>query len=389
MPNVTPDPHEPSAGPTRPSGGAAGYVGLDRRALLRLSAAGAASLGVAVPSRAEARAATPPASPDPSPAASPVALPDLPVEQVAILTGDDPAATTQTGERWEVFGTDLGSSFRHRDRTYLVFGDTFGEYKRDWRSNVLGISTDDDPTDGVTIDRMIEDAPGHAKEILSSRKVDFQEMTVIPTYGVAVGDRLFLHYMSVKHWGEPGHWDLGAAGFAWSDDEGQTWTKDPDAILPGDTNWGQVAIEEHEGFLYLFGIPGGRYGDLRLARVAPDALLDLAAWTYWNGSGWVAAADEAAVLVPGPVGELSVRWNAHYRRWLMMYLIDNEGLIVLRTAEALTGPWSDARVVVRATDYPALYAPFMYPTWNDGPDIWFNMSLFGPYNVFLMRTSLE
>ena len=389
MPNVTPDPHEPSAGPTRPSGGAAGYVGLDRRALLRLSAAGAASLGVAVPFRASARAATPQASPESSPAASPVALPDLPVEQVAILTGDDPAATTQTGERWEVFGTDLGSSFRHRDRTYLVFGDTFGEYKRDWRSNVLGISTDDDPTDGVTIDRMIEDAPGHAKEILSSRKVDFQEMTVIPTYGVAVGDRLFLHYMSVKHWGEPGHWDLGAAGFAWSDDEGQTWTKDPDAILPGDTNWGQVAIEEHEGFLYLFGIPGGRYGDLRLARVAPDALLDLAAWTYWNGSGWVAAADEAAVLVPGPVGELSVRWNAHYRRWLMMYLIDNEGLIVLRTAEALTGPWSDARVVVRATDYPALYAPFMYPTWNDGPDIWFNMSLFGPYNVFLMRTSLE
>jgi len=333
---------------------------------------------------------TPAASAVASPEASPVsALPDLPVEQVAILTGDDPQATNRTGERWEVFGTDLGSSFRYKDQTYLVFGDTFGEYKRDWRSNVLGVSTDDDPADGVTIDRMIEDAPGHAKEILPSRKVDFDEMTVIPTYGVAVGDRLFLHYMSVKHWGEPGHWALGAAGFAWSDDEGQTWTKDPDAVLLGDTNWGQVAIEEHEGHLYLFGIPGGRYGNLKLARVAPNALLDLTAWTYWDGADWVRAANAAAVLVPGPVGELSVRWNSHYQRWLMMYLIDNEGVIVLRSAEALTGPWSEARAVVRSTEYPALYAPFLYPAWNDGPDIWFNMSLFGPYNVFLMRTSLE
>lgn len=83
-----------------------------------------------------------------------------------------------------------------------------------------------------------------------------------------------------------------------------------------------------------------------------------------------------------------MRWNSHYQRWLMMYLIDNKGLIVLRTAPDLTGPWDDARVAVRSADYPALYAPFMYPKWNDGSDVYFNMSLFGPYNVFLMKTSL-
>lgn len=367
---------------------------VDRRQLIRLSAAGALALGAVNLVEGDALAATPEASPSASPTASPgaspiVALPDLTVEQVAIVTGDDPAAISQTGKNWSVYGTDLGSSFRYKDETWLVFGDTFGEYKRDWRSNVLGVSTDADPTDGVTIDRMIEDAPGHAKEILASRKVDFDEMTVIPTYGVAVGDRLFLHSMSVSHWGEPGHWDLGAAGFAYSDDAGQTWTKDPDAILPGDTNWGQVAIEEHDGHLYLFGIPGGRYGDLKLARVVPESLLDFTTWEYWNGSDWSPEVADSAVIVPGPVGELSVRWNSHYQRWLMMYLIDDAGLIVLRTAETIAGPWSDARVVVRSTDYPALYAPFLYPTWNDGPDIWFNMSLFGPYNVFLMRTHMD
>lgn len=328
------------------------------------------------------------AAQDATPMATPVASNDLPLVQVGILTGSDPAAFNQTGRDYEVDGTDLGSSFLYRDHIFLVFGDTFGVAKSDWRSNVLAISQDDDPGDGVTIERMIEDRPGHAKEILSSRKIDFDEMTVIPTYGVAVGDRLFLHYMSVSHWGDPGKWELGSAGWAFSDDDGETWKKDPAAVFPPDTNWGQVAIEEQDGYLYLFGIPGGRYGDLKLARVAPADLLEIATYTYWDGSTWVGDPERAAVVVAGPVGELSVRWNSYYKRWLMMYLIDNEGLIVLRTAENITGPWDEARVVVRSTDYPALYAPYMYPKWNDGPDIHFNMSMFGPYNVYVMRTSI-
>jgi hypothetical protein len=320
--------------------------------------------------------------------ASPVAQVDLPLVEVALLTGSDPAAVNQTGADYGVDGTDLGSSFLYNDQTYIVFGDTFDIAKSDWRCNVLAISSDDDPSDGITFDRMIEDRPGHAAELLSARKIDFDEMTVIPTYGVAVGDRLFLHYMSVEHWGAPGYWDLGSAGFAWSDDEGQSWTKDETAILPGDTNWGQVAIVEHEDWLYLFGIPGGRYGSGKLARVEPGRLLDLDSWSYWDGSDWAADAADAAVVVHGHVGELSVRWNSYYQRWLMMYLIDDEGLIVLRTASDLTGPWDEPRVVVRSTDYPALYAPYMYPKWNDGPDVYFNMSLFGPYNVWLMKTSI-
>ncbi len=331
-----------------------------------------------------ARDATPVASPQ----ATPVQAEDLPLEEVALLTGSDPAAVNQTGAAYGVDGTDLGSSFLYNDQLYILFGDTFDVNESDWRCNVLAISSDDDPSDGVIFDRMIEDRPGHAKELVPGRKVDFDEVTVIPTYGVAVGDRLFMHYMSVEHWGAPGHWTLGSAGWAYSDDAGETWTRDPDAVWPGDTNWGQVAIEEHEGHLYLFGIPGGRYGSVKLASVAPENLLHIDTYEYWDGDGWGADPDDAAVIVEGPVGELSVRWNSHYQRWLMMYLIDNEGLIVLRSASELTGPWDEPRVAVRSTDYPALYAPYMYPKWNDGPEVYFNLSLFGPYNVWLMRTSV-
>ncbi len=364
----------------------------NRRRLIATSGMAAAVVtATAQRSGIAAQDASPMASPVASPGATPVASEDLPLEEVALLTGSDPLSINNTDEEYGVHGTDLGSSFLYNDQLYIVFGDTFGPGGlggSDWRSNVLAISSDDDPSDGITFDRFIEDRPGHAGELLDSKKIDFEEITVIPTYGVAVGDRLFLHYMSVEHWGAAGHWDLGLAGWAYSDDAGETWTKDPEAVFPGDTNWGQVAIEEHEVHLYLFGIPGGRYGDLKLARVVPEQLLDIGSYEYWDGAAWVATPDAATVLVEGPIGELSVRWNSHYGRWLMMYLIDDQGLIVVRTAPELTGPWDEPRVAVRSSEYPVLYAPYMFPKWNDGPEIYFLMSLFGPYNVWLFKTSL-
>ena len=327
------------------------------------------------------------ATPEATPGATPVAENDLPTEEVAMLTGPDPSVN-DTWAKWEVCGTDLGHSFMYGDEMYLIFGDTFAQYNQDWRSNVAAVTTDDDPSEGITFDRMITDRPSHAKELLSSKKIDYDEMTVIPTYGIVVDDRLFLHYMSVRHWGPPGQWELGHSGWAYSDDAGETWTKDPDARWPGDSNFGQVALERHEDHIYIWGIPGGRYGGAQLARVGPEALLDIAAYAYWDGSGWSADPNSAATIIPPNVGELSVRWNSFYDRWIMMYLNDPEGNIELRVAEAITGPWSEPYIAARAIDYPALYAPYQFPKWNDTADIYFNMSLFGPYQVFLMRTRI-
>ena len=83
-----------------------------------------------------------------------------------------------------------------------------------------------------------------------------------------------------------------------------------------------------------------------------------------------------------------MRWNSFYDRWVMMYLNDPMGLIELRVAEAITGPWSEPYIAARSIEFPALYAPYQFPKWNDTEDIYFTMSLFGPYQVFLMRTSI-
>ncbi len=306
-----------------------------------------------------------------------------------------------TDTRWGVFGADLGHMFMHHGKMYMVFGDTFGgpaahpfnsQDHGDWRSNTMArinIRASTNPLHGLTFDEMITDQPGHAKELLHSLKVSGDEITVIPTYGVSVAPRMFLHYMSVNTWGKPGHWTLNYSGLAYSDDDGQNWTKDERMTWPGDSNFGQVAIVENEGYLYFFGIPGGRYGGLQLARVEPQAILDKTAYHYWTGSTWLAnKPGAAATTVPAPVGELSVRWNSYYKKWLMMYLNDPDYRIVLRTADRLTGPWSAEQVILTGEQYPQLYAPYMTPLWNDGPDIFYTMSLFGPYHVNLMRTRL-
>jgi hypothetical protein len=313
--------------------------------------------------------------------------------EIAQLTG--PESFNRTDLRWNVFGTDLGSMFEHRGRMYMAFGDTFGapgrppEFGDDWRSNVLGFTHDRDPRDGLTLEGMISDRPGHAKELILDEQVPGEEVTVIPTYGTSVGRRMYLHYMAVSVWGPPGQWDLSQSGWAYSDDDGHTWTVSPGAVFPGGGNFGQVAVVERGRHLYLYGIPGGRFGRVELARVDKHHLLDLDRYEYWDGDGWSGDPEQAAEVVPAPVGELSVRWNSHYRKWLMMYLDEHKAAVVLRTADHLTGPWSDADTVVTAQEAPQLYAPYMPPRFNHGPDIYFALSKFGPYDVFWWHTSLD
>src|SRR5665811_861259 len=129
-----------------------------------------------------AQAQTPSSTPDATPVSEPEPA-TLPVELIAALTGRADDAVNATAEEYEVYGTDLGHTFMHGDDMYMIFGDTFGEFKSDWRSNVGAVITaDQDPSDGV-----------------------------------AVADRLFLHYFQVVFGGPPGQWDLGSSGFASSD----------------------------------------------------------------------------------------------------------------------------------------------------------------------------
>ncbi len=196
-----------------------------------------------------------------------------------------------------------------------------------------------------------------------------------------------------------------------------------DQVAPGGTR-----------YLYAFGTPAGRAGSAFLSRVPEGAITDLGQYEYWDGSTWVR--DRPAVAAPvigdstsstglfgciidlannpnffggwfagftgaktgGNVSEMSVQYNEYLDKYVVMY---GDGLnnIQLRTADTPEGPWSDPIQVASSLAYPGLYAPMIHPLSGTGqltdangdPDVstlYWNMSLWGNYNVVLMDTDL-
>ncbi len=196
-----------------------------------------------------------------------------------------------------------------------------------------------------------------------------------------------------------------------------------DKVAPGETR-----------YLYAFGTPAGRAGSAYLSRVPETAITDLSQYEYWDGSSWVR--NKPAVAAPvigdspnstglfgciidlannpnffggwfagltgaktgGNVSEMSIQYNEYLDKYVVMY---GDGLnnIQLRTADTPEGPWSDPVMVASSIQYPGLYAPMIHPLSGTGrltdaggdPDVstlYWNMSLWGNYNVVLMKTDL-
>ncbi|MFL6122298.1 DUF4185 domain-containing protein [Actinophytocola sp.] len=319
---------------------------------------------------------------------------------VALIAGQGEGDINHTATRFAVHATDLGIMWRDsRGRVAIAFGDTYGvgwggqgagPETADWRFNTLAFSTDTDLTDGLSIDSMITDRPGHAAQLLG-HDPGVSEASVIPTAAIATGSRDYLHYMSVRSWGTGGRWTTNYAGLAHSDDGGQTWVKPPAARWPnqgGGTGFQLGAFARADGWVYLFGTPNGRLGDARVARVGERAVGSPNAYQYWTGIAWEQGGiDRAAPVLPGPIGELSVQYNTVIRQWIALHLDEHRAAIVLRTAPRPTGPWTSGEVAADGAEYPGLYGAFLHPDSSNSSVLHFAMSRWDPYHVRLMALS--
>lgn len=354
-------------------------------------------------------------------------------------------AGTDLGIMWDNGIADNPATPVDEHQVLIAFGDTFSGAGQTgtWRSNTLLRSADHNLADGISVpagqvgdpfsgsplsgpnfSRQIIKSPGYLGPLGS-------EVTIIPTSGVSVpynntyGSRQYVSFMSVKSWDTPGRWTTNYAAVAYSDDNGQTWTVAPSSIrsagsfrtttayVSGNQNFQQSAFvrppagSADANYVYVYGTPSGRGGTVYLSRVPQDAVLDQTKYQYWNGSGWVMNQPSAAkpVLPATPsasigwlslffggstkypsAGEMSVQYNTYLNKYVMMYA-DSANNVVMRTADRPEGPWSAPTTLATSTQYPGLYAPMMDP-WSTGQDIYWNMSMWGDYNVLLMHTRL-
>ncbi len=342
--------------------------------------------------------------PHSNPADSPFVLTGVSgVAQIGAVTG--PTSPGQT-DKFAVNGTDLGSMFEFHNKVWFVFGDTFGEREgvvggggSFWRSNTMGWTTDSTPSNGITIEGMVVDDIGLAKELLPSKKFDNVEMTVIPTHGFAVGDTMYIHWMSVRHWGVPGEWEVNDAGLAKSTDEGQSWQVLESPRWSGESGFVQVApahvLEDGEDWVYFWGITHGRFSGASLMKVRASEVENADAYLYFTGTSesgdpeWSSDQSSAVLVLDDTVGELSVVWNSYLNRWIMTYLKEGAGAVI-REGINPWGPWGEAITLVGAREVPGPYAPFMNPKFVDegGRIIYFGLSIWDPYNVFWYRAEL-
>lgn len=329
------------------------------------------------------------------------------VDRIARVTGNSLAGETfacpnNTVSDWNVGGTDLGIIWEIQTGVYgIFFGDTYGYDFRpnpsapgpnggNWRSNVLAYSTDDSLDDGLFFDEMALDDKGNAREIIPGGK-DVSgrgDWTSIPTAAIHANGMEYVHYFNMRNWTG---WVINYSGMYKSADKGLSWIKCTGVSFSPNSNFAQVGYFKRDGYVYMIGTQAGRNSCAKLARFLETDIENLANYEYWDASssGWVKGDEsKATILIDDKVGELSFIYNKTYKKWIIAYFNADRYNITMRVADEITGPWSEPYELANGNDYPQLYGSFFHPLSVEGDDLYFTMSMWMPYNVFLMRARL-
>ena len=338
-------------------------------------------------------------------------------------------------------------------KTQLAFGDTFSapNMSGSWRSNVLLLSNDTNLTDGLSLIntgpayQFIPAAPGQVSgnevTIIPTSAVYTNNNNYVSYMSVKSWDtpgRWTTNYSAISQYDpKTDKWVLQkqtvrAAGYF----------RSTAAYRAGDQNFQQMAYVVQPAskvapgdtqYVYAFGTPSGRAGSAYLSRVPQNAVTDLKQYQYWDGKNWVSNQAYAAPVLGdsthstglfgwatdlandpkilggalagftgaktgGNISEMSVQYNDYLGKYVALYG-NGANNVILRTADDPTGPWSAPLTVATSIQYPGLYAPMIHPLSGTGqltdgakPDVsnlYWNMSLWGNYNVVLMKTDVS
>ena len=346
-----------------------------------------------------------------------------PTQIMQLITGS--GSPNRTDQKFDISGTDLGIAYSdNAGRSYYVFGDSM-DCSSDgdgWRSNLLLRTSDHDYGDGLRLEEALTNsgwsANGRAKEFIPSQKVGDQdtngERTTIPTAGIVVDGVHYIDYMSVRSWHDPKTgWSTNFGGTVKSTDGGVTWRAVPEATrtnashgtnapIPGGANYRpgfeklqQSAFIEHDDYIYRYSTGNGRRGPAYLSRALKSEFPNEDAFSYYSDGSWVKDPARATEVLDGKVSELSVAYNHYLGKYVTMYGVEGEG-IVMRTADSPEGPWSPRRMLVGAKTTEVVsgeplndtYAPFVLPNQDD-QHLYYTLTSWHDYNTMLMRTDLD
>jgi hypothetical protein len=224
-----------------------------------------------------------------------------------------------------------------------------------------------------------------------------------------VGDTTYLFYMEVDENGfqDSGEWFVYCCRVLKSEDHGTSWTQVEGLTWQARTETGEVGVAPNfaqiypflaeDGYIYIYGIPGGRSGGTKLGRVEAEKIEEFESYEYFTGydndgaAKWRTGSSglsyikqrDSAYVIDMPCGEMCVTYNAYLGKYLALY--QNGSSLVYRTADNPWGPFSKPETILKtATDVYLGYGAFTCQQMadNGGQRIWILVSEWWPiYNV--------
>ncbi len=367
---------------------------------------------------------------EPAPAVERVAASS---KKVCQLTGDKDRELSKptanlTYTNAGLWGTDLGASFEHDGKLWVLFGDSIPTGPNTPNAecgDAIATTTDTVGSDCLDL-KLKTDAGG----IFRSPVVPGVDLGCynVPLDGVSTGSSMYVWFSTGK---------MTESVLTRSDDNAKSFTKVRDFSKQHFINVQAELLDEPLAGLpnsapkqvLMFGSGEYRKSSVYLAASALGELEDPAGTRFFAGLDvdgctptWSSKeADAAALFEHECVGELSVHYDPHLQAWLTLYNCLEPRGILARTAAQPWGPWSESFVVFHPWDDGG-YCHFMHTSYSfqncdkvhdpGNEHIWggeygpyvvqrltqgelgksllyFIMSTWNPYNTVLMQVELK
>ena len=298
---------------------------------------------------------------------------------------------SQTQTNYGLVGSDLGASFEHNGKLWLLFGDTLSTPAFNGKPNAQSDpprtpSSNDSIafTSGTTIDQclkldFVRNSIGAYQNPVVLNAQGRPAITLggfeIPVAGIDVAGRMFVVFATNRNSAFSTR-----SVVAVSDDDGNTFRYLYDFSAPSCTGCDgakfvnlaivSAASSLKDGYLYFWGSQGGTgylNSSVFLARKLATAMAQAGGMQYFSGlatdgvtPNWSASESNAVQLFqdvdgtpPAPkncTGELGVDYNTVLQRWVMLYNCSNRTTanmrgIYMRFAQQPWGPWGAPQTI--------------------------------------------
>jgi hypothetical protein len=320
----------------------------------------------------------------------------------------------QTCKRYQIRGTDLGSSFEHQGKLIFLFGDTLGPGGGD----CIAASTSIDPEKGLKLDFFTDEEGNYLKIAPNGVRMKGFE---VPSGGINIQDRCYIFCTTDHSLREV----MGRSVLVHFDEKEKKFTYLRDISERPQGKFinisARVAPDEAEYLpgkgkrVLMWGSGKYRASHCYLSCIAASDIEKSGKTKYFAGVTkeskplWSDKEADAKPVVEHPViGELSVVWCRELRLWLMTYNSRRPRGITLRYSRNPWGPWSEGIVIfhpwkdggyrkfIRAGplfQWGGAYGPYMIEKFlkveNNKLTLYYLMSTWRPYVVVLMKSQLE